>query len=361
MPHKTFAQAAWQIVMADVSMSLDNVLAVAGAARDHPTALVFGLGLSIVLMGVAASFIARLLNRHRWIAYVGLAIILYVACDMIWRGALEVQPHVVGSARSRISPAPRPSAGEGVRPEVNTIRGGGGGAAARRGAHQVGDAARDRRRRIEPFDRPGRHGAEAVDQQRIMRAGEHHGVGAAAVRIDEAGGDLGLDGGIDDGRAGELGLGEGGEPRRADQHHIAAGGEFADQRAGIFAADGRLRAEHGDALALRLRAGRLDRRHGADEGHGKARAQFGERQRGGGVAGHHHQIGRVVGDRLADDIDDARDQRVFRHVAVGKAGIVGDIDEARVGPRRGDLAEHGEPADAGIEDEDGRGRRHVRP
>jgi len=97
VPQKTFAQAAWQIVMADVSMSLDNVLAVAGAARDHPAALVFGLGLSIVMMGVAASFIARLLNKFRWIAYGGLAIILYVACDMIWRGAWEVEPHVIGS------------------------------------------------------------------------------------------------------------------------------------------------------------------------------------------------------------------------------------------------------------------------
>ena len=97
VPQKTFAQAAWQIVMADVSMSLDNVLAVAGAARDHPAALVFGLGLSIVMMGVAASFIARLLNKFHWIAYGGLAIIFYVACDMIWRGAWEVQPHVIGS------------------------------------------------------------------------------------------------------------------------------------------------------------------------------------------------------------------------------------------------------------------------
>ena len=98
VPRKTFAQAAWQIVLADISMSLDNVLAVAGAARDHPVALVFGLGLSIVLMGIAASFIARLLNRHRWIAYLGLAIILYVALDMIWRGFLEVQPHVLGQS-----------------------------------------------------------------------------------------------------------------------------------------------------------------------------------------------------------------------------------------------------------------------
>jgi YjbE family integral membrane protein len=93
---KTFAQAAWQIVVADISMSLDNVLAVAGAAREHPAALIFGLGLSIVLMGVAASFIARLLNKHRWIAYVGLAIILYVSGDMIWRGALEIWPVIKG-------------------------------------------------------------------------------------------------------------------------------------------------------------------------------------------------------------------------------------------------------------------------
>ena len=95
-PRKTFAQAAWQIVFADISMSLDNVLAVAGAARDHPAALVFGLGLSIVLMGFAANFVANLLNRYRWIAYVGLAIILYVALDMIWRGFWEVQPHLFG-------------------------------------------------------------------------------------------------------------------------------------------------------------------------------------------------------------------------------------------------------------------------
>ncbi len=84
---KTFAQAAWQIVIADVSMSLDNVLAVAGAALDHPYVLIFGLVLSVALMGVAASFIARLLRRHRWIAYVGLLIILYVALQMIYDGA----------------------------------------------------------------------------------------------------------------------------------------------------------------------------------------------------------------------------------------------------------------------------------
>ena len=91
---KTFAQAAWQIVVADVSMSLDNVLAVAGAAREYPYVLVFGLGLSIALMGIAASFIARLLQTHRWIAYVGLAVIFYVAVEMIYRGTQEVWPVV---------------------------------------------------------------------------------------------------------------------------------------------------------------------------------------------------------------------------------------------------------------------------
>jgi YjbE family integral membrane protein len=90
---KTLRQAVWQITVADVSMSLDNVLAVAGAAREHPMILIFGLALSIGLMGLAASFIARLLQKHRWIAYVGLAIILYVAFDMCVRGFREVWPH----------------------------------------------------------------------------------------------------------------------------------------------------------------------------------------------------------------------------------------------------------------------------
>ena len=93
-PQKTLGQAVWQITLADVSMSLDNVLAVAGAAREHPMILIFGLALSIALMGLAANFIARLLEKHRWIAYVGLAIILYVALDMCYRGALEVWPHL---------------------------------------------------------------------------------------------------------------------------------------------------------------------------------------------------------------------------------------------------------------------------
>ena len=89
---KTFAQAAWQIVIADVSMSLDNVLAVAGAAMEHPTVLIIGLALSIALMGFAASFVARLLHRYRWIAYIGLLIILYVALKMLLDGAVEQFP-----------------------------------------------------------------------------------------------------------------------------------------------------------------------------------------------------------------------------------------------------------------------------
>lgn len=86
---KSLGQAVWQIVAADVSMSIDNVLAVAGAAHEHPIVLVFGLSLSVVLMGVAASMIAALLDRQRWIGYVGLLIILFVAASMIYRGGLE--------------------------------------------------------------------------------------------------------------------------------------------------------------------------------------------------------------------------------------------------------------------------------
>lgn len=89
---KTFAGAAWGVAIADVSMSLDNVLAVAGAARDHPTILVFGLLLSVILMGVAANFIARYIERYRWIAYIGLIVIVWVAGKMIYDG--WVDPHV---------------------------------------------------------------------------------------------------------------------------------------------------------------------------------------------------------------------------------------------------------------------------
>ncbi|HEY9012264.1 MAG TPA: YjbE family putative metal transport protein, partial [Devosia sp.] len=85
-PRKTLRQAVTNIVIADVSMSLDNVLAVAGAAQHHFEALIFGLALSVVLMGIAASFIAGLLTKHRWIAWLGLLVILYVALKMVYDG-----------------------------------------------------------------------------------------------------------------------------------------------------------------------------------------------------------------------------------------------------------------------------------
>ena len=89
-PEKTLSAAVTQIIVADVSMSLDNVLAVAGAAREHAFALVFGLALSVALMGLAAALVARLLQRYRWIAYLGLLIILYVAVMMIWDGVKQI-------------------------------------------------------------------------------------------------------------------------------------------------------------------------------------------------------------------------------------------------------------------------------
>jgi YjbE family integral membrane protein len=87
---KTLGQALSQIIIADVSMSLDNVLAVAGTARDHTWVLVVGLVLSVALMGVAANFVANVLKRAPWIAYVGLAVIAFVALRMVWDGGLEM-------------------------------------------------------------------------------------------------------------------------------------------------------------------------------------------------------------------------------------------------------------------------------
>lgn len=93
-PAKSFASAAWGVALADVSMSLDNVLAVAGAARQHPYVLVFGLALSVLLMGAAANVIARYIDQYRWVAWGGLAVILWVALKMIYEGARHVAPVV---------------------------------------------------------------------------------------------------------------------------------------------------------------------------------------------------------------------------------------------------------------------------
>jgi YjbE family integral membrane protein len=89
-PAKSFAGAVWAVAVADVSMSLDNVLAVAGAAREHPGIMIVGLVFAVALMGLAANVIAKYIERYRWIAYVGLLVILYVAGKMIWDGWPDV-------------------------------------------------------------------------------------------------------------------------------------------------------------------------------------------------------------------------------------------------------------------------------
>jgi YjbE family integral membrane protein len=88
-PAKSFAAAAWAVAIADVSMSLDNVLAVAGAAREHPGILMVGLVIAVALMGIAANVIAKYIERYRWIAWIGLLVILYVAASMIYTGITD--------------------------------------------------------------------------------------------------------------------------------------------------------------------------------------------------------------------------------------------------------------------------------
>jgi YjbE family integral membrane protein len=92
-PARTRARVMGRIVLADLSMSLDNVLAVAGAAREHPWVMVFGLALSVLLMGVAADLVSRLLESQRWVAWIGLLIVLFVALRMIWEGSFQVAGH----------------------------------------------------------------------------------------------------------------------------------------------------------------------------------------------------------------------------------------------------------------------------
>ncbi len=92
-PHKTFAAAMWQIIIADVSMSLDNILAVVGIARTNLTMMAIGLVMSILLMGIASSLIAGLLARYRWISYIGLALIVFVSVSMLWDGGREILIH----------------------------------------------------------------------------------------------------------------------------------------------------------------------------------------------------------------------------------------------------------------------------
>ncbi|HET9637883.1 MAG TPA: TerC family protein [Allosphingosinicella sp.] len=88
-PAKSFAAAAWAVAVADVSMSLDNVLAVAGAAREHPGILIIGLLLAVALMGIAANILAKYIERYRWIAWIGLIIIVWVAGKMVYEGYID--------------------------------------------------------------------------------------------------------------------------------------------------------------------------------------------------------------------------------------------------------------------------------
>jgi YjbE family integral membrane protein len=93
---RSFGRAVVQVALADLSMSLDNVLAVAGAAREHPAVLFIGLATSVTLMAMAANFIARFIERHRWIAYVGLGVILWVAGRMVWQGLIDPDVGLLG-------------------------------------------------------------------------------------------------------------------------------------------------------------------------------------------------------------------------------------------------------------------------
>ena len=226
------------------------------------------------------------------------------------------------------------------------------------GAEKIADAPRDCRRRIEKVDRPGREPPQALDQQRIMRAGEHDGIGARAV-IAKARRDLGAKRVVADRRAVKLRLGIGGERLRSDQRDAAIAGIIADQRAGIFARDRRLGAEHGNAARRGIRASRLDRRHGADERQREFFAQIGQHDGRSGVAGDDDEIGPMRRDQLAHEIDDARDQRRLLHAAIGKGGVVGDIDEIGARPRRRDFAIDREPAEPGIEHQNGFRRGHL--
>ena len=138
---------------------------------------------------------------------------------------------------------------------------------AGRGPDQFDHAPRDRGRRIDPAHRPRCEALEAVKQQRVVRAGEHDGVGALPPSSTKQGAISARIAASSTGSPASAASASVARRRRPDQREVAALAEIADQRVGVFARDGRLGAEHGDELRLRGRAGRLDRRHGADEGH----------------------------------------------------------------------------------------------
>ena len=190
-----------------------------------------------------------------------------------------------------------------------------------------------------------------------MGAGEDDGVGARAI-VAEARRDLREQRLVAHRRAGKLRLGVGGKLFRADERDPAVLGVVADQRAGIFARDRGLGAEHRDASRDRGGASRLDRRHSADERRREAPAQLGQRYGRGGVAGDDDDVGPVRADQLTDQPGHAGDQRFLGQGSVGEGRVIGDIDEIGARPRRGDLAMDGEPAEFRIKDQDGFPPRH---
>ncbi len=208
-------------------------------------------------------------------------------------------------------------------------------------AEQLRRAPRDRRGGVDPLDRPGREPGQAFQQQRIMRAGQHDGVGAGRVAgavADEAGRELGRDVLVAHALAAEGGFRQRGELAGADQRHLAALRKIRDQLAGVFPLHGAPGAEHRDAAGLRRGAGRLDRRHGADEGQAVGITQMRHHQGRCRVAGDHDEVGRVSLDQLADQRHHAGDDLVLGVVAIGEERVIGDIDVMRVGPGADDLA-----------------------
>ncbi len=250
------------------------------------------------------------------------------------------------------------SVAEGGRPDVKMIRAGAGVSPLALGPLEIGHPPGDRRCRIDEGHRPWREPLQTAEQQWIMRAGEHDRVGTPPIRIDETWRDFLRDQRIRDRSALQLRLRERREPCRSHERDVGTIGEVADQRAGVFATDRRLGAEYRHPLGDGLRAGRLDRRHRADEGDGEPCAQMGENQGGGGVAGDDNEIRTMRLDQVAHEGHHTCDQLRLAMAAVRKEGIVGGVDVAGVGARLEDLAKHGEAPEPGIEHENGRCNSH---
>lgn len=187
-----------------------------------------------------------------------------------------------------------------------------------------------------------------------MRAGEHDDVRLAAHLVDEAGDDLGADVVAGKRLAADIGLGHAGKVLRADEAHVAAAGEGLDEVARIGALDRAGGGEHRDEAGAGALGGGLDGRHRADEGHVReGGAQVRPHQREGRVAGDDADFRVVLVQQPAEEIDDMRLQRRLLPAAIGKARIVRDIGEVPLGHQHARLAQHGEAADAAVEDEDG--------